>query len=101
MRVVAGAFGCVGYLHPFEHLHGDLPRFCLPQVAMRPDLLGDLVTDGVCRVEAGHWFLKDHRDLIAADLSEIGRGQAHEVTSLEAGRTVGPATARREQSHHR
>jgi hypothetical protein len=100
MGVVAGPRGGVGDLHPIEHLDGDLPRLGPAEVAVRPDLLGDLVPDGIGRVEAGHRFLEDHGDLVAPDLAEVARGQAHEVTSLEAGRPAGPAAPRRQQAHH-
>ncbi len=99
MGVVAGPCGGVGDLHPVEHLDGDLPRLGLAEVAVRPDLLGDLVPDGEGRVEAGHRLLEDHGDLVTADLAEVRRGEAHEVPSLEAGRPAGPAAPRGQQSH--
>ena len=100
MRVVAGTCGRVGDLHPFEHLDRDLPRLGLAEVAVRPDLLGDLVPDGIGRVQARHRFLEDHGDVVTADLTEVSRGEAHEVTSLEEGRPAGPAAPGGQQSHH-
>ena len=75
---------------------------------MQPDGLGDLVADGVDRVQAGQRFLEDHRDLVAADLAHLVFGELHQVDDRPVGlakqdlATFDPATgAELDQTHDR
>ena len=54
--------------------------------AVLADHLGDLLADGEHRVEAGHRFLEDHRDLVAAHLLQGFFRQLRQVA-------VGPVAA--------
>ena len=43
---------------------------------MEPDRFGDLVADGVDRAERGHRLLKDHRDVLAPNIADLGPARA-------------------------
>ena len=45
--------------------------------------LADLLLDGVQRVERGHRLLKNHGNLVAADMAQAVERQRHEVLALE------------------
>ena len=46
--------------------------------------LADLLLDGVQRVERGHRLLKDHGNLVAADMAQAVERQRHQILALEA-----------------
>src|SRR3990172_1900698 len=71
MRVGVDARLGVGDLDQPEHLDGLRPGFFFAQPLMQLDRLADLVADGEDRIERGHRLLKDHRDLVAADLAHL------------------------------
>ena len=54
-----------------EHLDGPVPQASRVELLVERDRLGDLVADGEDRVERGHRLLEDHRDRVAADVSDI------------------------------
>ena len=58
----------------------------LPMLANR---LHHLVADGHDRVQRGHRFLKDHRDLAAADFSQRPMRDAEDIAVLQPDFTRG------------
>ena len=50
---------------------------------MELERLEDLVTDGYDGVEAGHRVLKDHGDLVAANLAHVGFFEGQEVLTFK------------------
>src|SRR4030095_3154376 len=57
---------------------------------------------GEHRIERGHRLLEDHRDLFAADLSHLGRGQIEEASPAVVDRALDDAArGLRDQAHDR
>ncbi|MCU1283930.1 MAG: hypothetical protein JWO13_280 [Acidobacteriales bacterium] len=97
----------------FAHgIDGAAPGFGFCDASVRENGFGDLVADAHDRVERGHWLLKDHGYVSAADgahggfrkLEKIERrfGASRLVGSLDGGRkenASGGAGLRGEQSH--
>ena len=67
--VVIVALLGVGHLYTRKRLDGNIARFGLVDILVEEDGLADLFADGANRAEGGHRFLKDHRDLITADVA--------------------------------
>ena len=63
--------------------HARLRR-AVRQTAMDLEHLADLLLDGVKRVERGHRLLKNHGNLIAADMAEPVERQRHQILVLES-----------------
>ena len=59
-------------------------RCAVRQTAMDLEHLADLLLDGVKRVERGHRLLKNHGNLIAADMAEPVERQRHQILVLES-----------------
>ncbi len=62
--------------------------------------LGDLVTDLVDRIQGCHRILEDHRDALAADLTELLVAQVQHLLAAELHRAGDPG-ALRQQTHDR
>ena len=60
-------------------------RLCLAcaNALMQQNRLGDLVADGVDRIERGHRLLKNHRDLAPAHPAHIALRQLHQIAALK------------------
>ena len=61
----------------------------------------DLVADGEDRIERGHRFLKDQRDLRAADALHLALAERAEIASLEDDRAGGDPSGRLHEPHDR
>jgi hypothetical protein len=83
VRVVLDALGGLGDADQVEHLGRLLHRLAVALLLVEHDRLGDLVADGVHRVEAGHRLLEDHRDLVAADAAHLALALLDQVLALE------------------
>ena len=68
--------------HPelFEH---EVARFLFGNALVDAQRLGQLVADGEKRVERGHGILKDHADLVAADLAEHFGREPRQIRSVK------------------
>ena len=82
MRVIGDAPPRFGDADQLEHRDRDLHRLFAVLVLVQRDRLGDLITDGVDRVEAGHRFLENHRDVIAPNFAHLGLREFGDVSSL-------------------
>src|SRR5262249_45610677 len=71
VRIVAHAALRVWNPHQPEHVHRLLPRCPPPEFLMRPDGFGNLLADGVNRVERGHRLLKDDADFAGPDTAHF------------------------------
>jgi hypothetical protein len=60
--------------------------------------LGHLAADREVGVQRGHGVLEDHRDLLAADLVQLGRGQVQDLAAAVEDGAVRAAVAG-EQAH--
>ena len=63
--------------------------------------LGDLIADGLGRVQRGQRVLEDHRDLVAPDVPQFFTLQADEFPAVQLDRTPDDGPAGRQQSHDR
>ena len=88
MRIFAGPLRRFGDLDQPQHLHGLLVGGVLREILMQPQRLGDLVADRQHRIERGHRLLKDHRDLVAANVPHLGFFELHQILSLEGDDTA-------------
>src|ERR1035441_4822260 len=61
----------------------------------------DLVADGLRGVERGERVLENHRDVIAAYLAQVTRGQAHQFPAVQLDRAADDGSPRRQQAHDR
>src|SRR5690554_1278077 len=67
-----------------QHPDRLLARFLPGNIAMQTHRLGDLLAHRVHGVERRHRFLKDHRDVVAADVAHIARRQVEQLAAIEA-----------------
>ncbi len=63
--------------------------------------LGDLMADGVDRIERGHRLLKHHRNLGAAHLRDLGLAERQDVAPADPNATGQHRTPARQQPHQR
>ena len=70
-------------------------------VAMAHQRFGDLESDGQARVEAGHRFLKDHGNVIAAHAAHLLFGQVEEHPARQRNAAFDLAVAARQKPHDR
>ena len=76
-----------------------LPGWC-PLV--RPNRFGDLHANSHHRIQRGHRFLKDHRDVVAANAAHLRFGQGQQVAILVPDATAFyPGRRCRQQSQNR
>lgn len=83
MGVFGEAAAGIGDADIFEGLFGDVDGLFSGDVLMEENGFEDLVADGVDGVEAGHGFLEDHGDFVAADGAHCFFVVVEEVLALE------------------
>jgi hypothetical protein len=71
VRIFGEALLGIGDAHQFEHLAGPVAGRPPGQAQVPHHALGDLGADIEHGVEAGHRLLKDHRDIVAAQLTHF------------------------------
>ena len=79
VRIVLDAALRLRDLHQRQHLHRPPMRGLARQALVQAQRLDDLRAHGMHRIERGHRFLEDHRDLAAPDRAQLRRRQAHQV----------------------
>ena len=90
-----------GDAHALQHLERALATGGPARAAVPHHRLGDLVADGVDRVERQHRLLEDHRDDAAAQVLEPGLVERQHVLAGEPDRAVDAAAARRQHAQQR
>ena len=73
----------LGDAHAAQGLLGNLDRFAARHLLMQQDRFEDLLADGVDGIERGHRLLKDHGDLIAANLLHLPVGQIEQCPAVK------------------
>src|SRR5687767_2009235 len=68
---------------------------------MESECFRDLLTDGVDRIQRRHRILKDHRDIVAADVSHPIIGRGRQLFALESYGPRHDFSRQRDQSHDR
>src|SRR6185312_14277389 len=66
---------------------------------MEAERFGDLLADGVDRIQRRHWILKDHRDVVAANLAHLSVRQLQKILAVEGDLSANNLPRRRNQSH--
>ena len=84
VRVVLDAALRLRDLHQRQHLHRPPMRGFARQALVQAQRLDDLRAHGMHRIERGHRFLEDHRDLAAPDRAQLRQRQAHQVLPAKA-----------------
>ena len=80
--------------HQIEQLQGAPPRRVAGHALVQQQGLVDLLFHRVQGIERGHGLLKDHRDLVAADLAQEGLLAADHLLAAEADGGLGLCWAR-------
>ena len=101
VRVVVEALGRPRQPDQAEHLQGPRAGRLPGRVPVQRVRLGDLVADGLRRVQGRQRVLEDHRDLVAADLAQFVLGQADELALTQLDRAADDLAAGRQQVHDR
>src|SRR5262249_32169228 len=78
-----------------QHLDGAIERRAFPQPVVQADDLGDLIADGVNRIERRHRLLEDDGDLLAAEPLHVRRPERHDVPPAPENSAVDDAPGRR------
>ena len=86
VRVVVDTPGGIGQPDHLQQLDRAGTGFLLGEVAVGPQTLDDLPTNGIDRVERGGRLLEDHRDLVTANWAELAVGHTQQLTVAELGR---------------
>ena len=81
-------------VHAAQHLDRPVHRLAAATALVQRDRLADLPADGEQRIERGHRLLKDHRDVVAADVLHLAFGEAEQIGALEADRAADDAARR-------
>ncbi len=79
MRIIGAAALRLRDADEVQELDRSLERGAPIDLLMKADRLRDLVADAMHRVERGHRLLKDHRDLVAADVADLLLGNRQQV----------------------
>ena len=96
-----------GDLDLFEHGEGRLVHVAPAQIGVKPQGFTDLLLDGVHGVQRRHGLLKDHGDVLAAQLAQRRGGEGGDVhlpavALLKAdGALTAHSQRKGEQSHDR
>jgi len=85
----------LGDVHQAQHIDRPGQRLVAAQPLVKGQSLGDLSADRQHRVQRGHRLLKDHRDLVAADLAHLRLTEVQEVAPGKADRARDDAPGRR------
>ncbi len=84
VRVIGEAACGLGQQHGLKGFEGLLAGLAAGgRGAVRLIGLGDLATDAHHRIQRGHRFLKDHRDLAATDAAQRALRQAEQIGAIE------------------
>ena len=65
-----------------QHFDGLFEHFCLAHLLMEAERFANLLSDGKDGVQAGHWLLENHRDVIAADAAHFALRLFHQVLTV-------------------
>ena len=84
-----------------DHLDGLRPRLFGGHVLVQMDRFGNLIADRVNRIQGSHRVLKDHRDLLTAQLPHPLVVERHQVDSVENDSPGGDLSGRSNQPHYR
>ena len=79
VRIVAGAANGLGDGDVGHGLDGEASGFVFRASAVSQNGFGDLVADAHHGIQSGHWFLEDHGDAGAAQLTHRVVGQGGEI----------------------
>ncbi|SPT41531.1 Uncharacterised protein [Achromobacter denitrificans] len=79
VRILRQALPGRGNAHFFQQLHGAVARLLLAGVAVVNVVLGQLLANGVGRVQRRHGFLEDHRHLAAAQRIDAAAARGGQV----------------------
>src|SRR5512132_3981321 len=101
MRVVIHASRRIGNSDLPHRLYSSSTSSFTRKLAMQPERLGNLFTDGEDRVERGHWILEDHGDVVAANLAHLGVRQLQQIPAIENDPPTNDFPRRRDQPHDR
>ena len=82
MRIVVHALVRIGDLHQAQHLDGLVERRALRKPLVPAQHLGDLLADGVDRIERGHRLLEHHRDVLGADAVHLAGAERRKIAAL-------------------
>jgi hypothetical protein len=69
MRVIRDATGRIGNGDLVHRFDGRVARLLARHVAVETESFGNLLADSVNGIERSHRVLKDHRDVVAANLA--------------------------------
>ena len=83
-----------------EGLAGDMGGAVAADLGVGENGLGDLVANGLERIEGRHRLLKDHADILAADPAHFALGSGQQVVALE-GDAAACRRALWQELHHR
>jgi hypothetical protein len=84
-----------------EHLDGLFARIGTGETQVQAYRLGNLVPHGEDRIEARHRILKDHRDLMAANLAHLRFTFGREILAVEDDPVARHRGIARKQTHDR
>ena len=88
VRVFARPLCRLGDFDELQHLDGFLVGGGLREILVQPQRFGDLVADRQHRVERGHRLLKDHRNVVAADIAHFVFVELQQVFPLQRDRAA-------------
>src|ERR1700689_1035771 len=107
MRVLFQATLRLGHPHAPQKLKRARSRLVPFEAPVRLESIDELLLDCEDRIERGHWLLKDHADLIAAELTHEVLGSLGKVDRVPRARrefelpSGYPAAAKFNQAHER
>ena len=101
VRVVAHARRRVRNVDRLHQLDRGRPRFAPRRASMDEQRFGDLIADREDRVERGHRFLKDQRDLRAANRAHVALVERQQIAALEADGAAGDPAGPLNETHDR
>ena len=82
MRIVVHALVGIRNLHQPQHFDRLVERGLARQPFVLAQHLGDLLADGVDRIERGHRLLEHHRDVFCADAIHLARIERSKIATL-------------------
>jgi hypothetical protein len=98
MGVTAEAGGSVGNVDALQELERARSSGLVGEAEVKNGALGQLFTDAEIGVQASHWILEDHGDAAAANMGELGLGQADELLAVEANAARSNAPVTRQEA---
>ena len=90
----------VGNANPLQQGNGLAACGGCGQTAVQAQRFGHLLADGLHRVQRGHGFLKHHAHTVAAQVLQLGIGQAHQLLLVKANAAADLCVVR-QQAHQR